>query len=297
MLSDFKPLDYGTYGFRFKGEHQDRIAGIYSVGWEKKDEDTYDWNGLDRQEENIYIFQYTLSGHGKISVNEQTYSLKKGDAFFVKVPSDHRYYLPSASDHWEFIYFTSFGEEVERTLQQVTHKLGPVFNLDLHSPPISIIFETLKAVSNKKLNDAFTSSSLAFSFLMELRRFSLNLMDHKEWPESIVLAVAFIEKHYAEPITLDDIVNVSNLSKYHFTRLFHDYLKVTPIQYLRKVRINHSIHLLKNDSLTVDDIAERVGFSNGNYFGKVFRSAVGLPPGEFRNSKTFSPIDHLIGDQ
>src|SRR5699024_456014 len=114
------------------------------------------------------------------------------------------------------------------------------------------------------------------------------------FPDSIKKATTYINENYAKQITLDDIVEVSGLSKYHFSRLFRETIHLTPIQYLTKVRVNHSIELLKNESLTIENIAVQVGFSNGNYFNKVFRSTLGMSPGKYRNNKLLISIDHHI---
>ncbi len=296
LLSNFHSLQYGTYGFRFKGAHQQRIAGIHSLGWEKQINGTYDWNGLTRSERDIIVFQYTLKGAGKIRVKDRTYRLETGDAFFVKVPSDHRYYLPSDSNEWEFIHITLFGEEALRCYEGITDDVGHILKLDLYSTPISKILNLLRMVSTNKMNDSYEASSFAYSFLMELQRSILNIKTNDEWPNSISSAITFIKNNYTAPITLDDIVDASGLSKYHFTRMFHKSINSTPIQYLTTIRINKSIDLLKDKKLTIDEVALKVGFSNGNYFGKVFRSALGISPGEYRNSKSFITVDHFIGD-
>ncbi|MFJ7936137.1 AraC family transcriptional regulator [Sporosarcina sp. NPDC096371] len=298
MLSNFHSLQYGTFGFRFKGAHQQRIVGIYSIGWEKPiSAAPYDWDGLTRSEKDIIIFQYTLKGVGKIRIKDSTYRLESGDAFFVKVPSDHRYYLPSDSNEWEFIHITLFGEEAIKCYEEIIKDAGHILKLDLYSNTISTILEILKKVSTNKLNDAYEASSFAYLFLMEIQRHVLNIKTDEEWPDSISNAISFIKNNYANPITLDDIVDASGLSKYHFTRLFHKTIHSTPIQYLTNTRINKSIDLLKDNKLTINEIALIVGFSNGNYFGKVFRSSLGLSPGEYRNSKSFIAVDHFIGDQ
>jgi YesN/AraC family two-component response regulator len=54
--------------------------------------------------------------------------------------------------------------------------------------------------------------------------------------------------------------------------------------------------LLRSSSLTVTEIAAHVGYANANYFNKVFRKAVGVSAGKFRDSKDFVEIDHLIID-
>lgn len=296
MLSKFDSLQHGTYGFRFKGAHQQRIVGIHSLGWEIQTDSSYDWNGLTRSDTDIIVFQYTLKGAGKIQIENQTFPLDVGKAFFVKIPSDHRYYLPSDSGEWEFIHITLFGQEAIRCYEDITANFGHILNLNLNSKPISLIIEMLGIVSANKMNDVYEASSLAYSFLMELHRYILNIKKNDEWPDSISNSIAYIHNNYQNPISLDDIVSASGLSKYHFTRLFHTIISATPIQYLTSIRINKSLDLLKNDKLTIEDIALSVGFSNGNYFGKVFRASLGISPGEYRNTKSFITVDHLIGD-
>src|SRR5699024_11797941 len=100
-----------TYGFRFKGDHLERVAGLNSVGKEYRRNHTYKWDGLERAENDRIVFQYTLSGEGAIRIGNDIHPLKKGSAFFVKIPSDHSYYLPDHSEGWEFIYITIYGEE------------------------------------------------------------------------------------------------------------------------------------------------------------------------------------------
>ncbi|MCZ2258508.1 helix-turn-helix transcriptional regulator [Sporosarcina sp. G11-34] len=296
MLLNFHSLQHGTFGFRFKELHQKRIAGIHSLGWEKQLDYSYDWNGLNRSETDIIIFQYTLKGVGEISIKNHIYRLETSNAFFIKVPSDHRYYLPSDSSEWEFIHITLFGEEALKLYENIVNEVGHIFSLDLYSAPISIILEVLGKVTRNKMNDGYEASSYAYSFLMELNRHILDIQTGKEWPVAISNAVAFIDINYHNHITLDDIVAASELSKYHFSRLFNKYINLTPIQYLTNIRINKSIDLLKNKTLSIDEIAFKVGFSNGNYFGKVFRSYLDISPGEYRNTKSFITVDHLVGN-
>lgn len=297
MLSNFRSITYGTYGFHFKeSSQQRRIAGIHSLGLEKQVSTSYDWDGLVRSEKDVIVFQYTLKGAGEIRINDCMYRLGVGDAFFVKIPSNHRYYLPTDSTEWEFVHLTLMGEEAIRCYESITDEVGHILKLDIYSTPITRIFELINKVSTHQITDAYEASALSYSFLMELQRFILNIISDKELPESIMRATLFIDNNYAEPITLDDIVQASGLSKYHFTRLFHEKILLTPIQYLTNSRMKRSIELLKDNQLTIEDIALRVGFSNGNYFTKVFRSYLGVPPGKYRNSKSVIPIDYLILD-
>lgn len=296
LLSNFDSIKKGTYGFQFSGPHQQRVAGISSVGWEKWKNTTYDWDGLNRGESDIIIFQYTLKGRGEIIIDDHVHTLEAGSAFLVKVPSKHRYYLPHDSDGWEFIHLTLFGMETMAAYNSITKKAGQILELDFLSNPITKIISILNTINAGGIKDAYEASSLAFTFLMELERYILYKKDETTWPESIAKAILFIDNNFSKFITLDDIVETSGLSKYHFTRIFHKNVLSTPIQYLTKRRISESIILLKDQKLTIDEIASKVGFSNGNYFIKVFKKMIGVPPGEYRDSRSFISVDQMIID-
>lgn len=296
LLINYQSLTNESYGFRFKGEHQYRVAGIYAIGKEIRTDTSYYWDGQSRSEQDIIVLQYTLKGTGRIQIEGQMHDLNPGEAFFIRIPSNHTYYLPDESKEWEFIYITLFGNEVFQCYEKITKEVGNVFQLDVYSPPVQSILSTLDKIANKQINDGYKASASAYEFLMSIYADVFHINRKETIPQAITNATTFISTNFADSISLDDIVAASGLSKYHFTRLFHERMNATPIQYLTKLRVNKSMQLLKNEHLTVEAIALKVGFSNGNYFTKVFRSYLGVSPSVYRNSKTFSPVDYLISD-
>ena len=138
-----KKIDYNAYGFRFKGDYQYNVAGLSAIGFELIQSSSYRWHGLHRGEKDVYIFQYTTRGYGAISIDEKNYQLAKDDAFFVRVPSNHCYYLPNHSSEWEFVYFTIYGEEVSRLFNRIVSTHGNILKFPINSEPIIHIIETL----------------------------------------------------------------------------------------------------------------------------------------------------------
>ena len=257
----------------------------------------YDWNGLTRSEIGRCVFQYTLSGQGMIEVNGEMYPLFSGQAFLVQIPSEHRYFFPAESNHWEFIHITLYGNEVLKAFQYINNKMGHVATFHPDSEPIKLLLSIFQEAANKKITDSYQASALGYSFMMELYRFAQNIgAPTEKWPEQISKAVLFAQKQYQQPIGLDDMVEASNLSKYHFTRLFHKTTNMTPLKYLTKIRMDKAIELLRLTNLPIEEIAHQVGYSNGNYFSKVFHKRVGMSPGQFRQSKHTVPVHHMIID-
>ncbi|WP_312098355.1 AraC family transcriptional regulator [Niallia sp.] len=296
MLSNNQLTSYRTYFFRFPEKQQQRIAGIYTLGWEKRNSASYYYDGLKRSEKGKIIFQYTLKGEGEIVIDNQVRRLKPGDAFFVNIPSNHTYYLPKDSQEWEFIHITLYGEEVWRSYHEIVKDYGNILRLDDAAYPNQLIFKLFDKAAHEEIKDAFESSSFAYTFIMELKRYLLHsTQSNKTIPESISNAVRYMQHHYSNPIILDDIVEASGLSKYHFSRLFQSIMQTSPMNFLTKIRLNKAIELMKDQELTIEEIALRVGYSNGNYFTKVFRSIIGVSPGKYRNSENFVPFDEIIG--
>lgn len=284
-------------GFRFKGEHQEQIVGVYSTGWEIICSPSYNWYGMTRTEVGKFVFQYTLSGQGMIDIQGKTYPLPSGNAFFVELPSEHRYYFPPDGSHWEFIHITLFGEEFRKAYYFITERMGHVISFPADSDVIKTLFSIYHEASEKKITDSYQSSALGYKFMMELYRFAKNIGTPEQlWPEPIMKAALYAQKHYNQPIGLDDLVEASGLSKYHFTRLFKKVTNMTPLHYLTKIRIDKAITYLRTTDFTIEEIAKRVGYANGNYFNKVFHKWVGMPPGQFRESKYAMPVDYILID-
>lgn len=284
-----------TYGFRFKGEHQERVAGLHSIGKEARTEHTYKWDGLKRAENGRVVFQYTLNGEGAIRIGNRTESLKKGDAFLVKIPSDHCYYLPGHSKEWEFVFITTYGEEVLKQFSFITKKHGHLLKLPTHSRPIKHVLRLFDRIETTGINHGYEASGYAYSFIMELLQYVEYVQEQEDsLPVAIAKAVAFIEKNYQRDITLEDMVAVSGLSKYHFTRLFSKVMRITPIRYLTKIRIQHALDLLQQSDRSIEDISRAVGYTSSNYFSKVFKNLLGESPSVYRQSKDYMPVDRLF---
>jgi AraC family transcriptional regulator, melibiose operon regulatory protein len=98
-------------------------------------------------------------------------------------------------------------------------------------------------------------------------------------------AIVFIEAHYFEQLTLDDIASSIHLSKSECCRCFKRSLNLTPFEYLLKCRIYEASKKMKNNdnsTESVSDLASSVGFNNTSYFNKIFKKYLGLTPSEYK---------------
>lgn len=90
------------------------------------------------------------------------------------------------------------------------------------------------------------------------------------------------DRHFAEPLDLQQLAAVATLSKYHFHRLFTATYGITPAEYLSQRRIERAQDLLRSTNLTVTEVCFAVGFSSLGSFSTRFRELVGETPRQFQ---------------
>lgn len=96
--------------------------------------------------------------------------------------------------------------------------------------------------------------------------------------ENIKTVLSFIENNYHTKITIDDLAEQANISKYHFIRVFKSYTDMSPIKYLVSIRISKAKDILKAGNADITNTALQVGFDNISYFIKVFKETCGVTP-------------------
>ncbi|MGO8695794.1 MAG: helix-turn-helix domain-containing protein [Rectinemataceae bacterium] len=102
--------------------------------------------------------------------------------------------------------------------------------------------------------------------------------------DTLQKALRYINAHYTEEITLDDVAGAVFLSPTYFSKLFNAEMKCRFTAYLNRLRIEKSRILLKGTAIPLVDIAGMVGYEDQSYFTKVFKKTVGVSPGRFRES-------------
>ena len=97
--------------------------------------------------------------------------------------------------------------------------------------------------------------------------------------------VSYIEEHYSDPISLQQIADTIPCNPQYLCRFFKTIAGITPIQYLIQYRIKRASFLLTNTSQPVLEIAMDCGFENFSYFIRKFKEILGCTPKEYREKK------------
>ncbi|MFL5774096.1 MAG: helix-turn-helix domain-containing protein [Flavisolibacter sp.] len=98
----------------------------------------------------------------------------------------------------------------------------------------------------------------------------------------LIAAKAFMDEHYSESISLEQISKKAFLSRFHFHRLFSQVYRKTPHQYLTRRRMEKAKDLLEENK-TVTDVCNEVGFESLGSFSVLFKKEIGFAPQYYRN--------------
>ena len=96
-------------------------------------------------------------------------------------------------------------------------------------------------------------------------------------------AIAYMEKHYAEKLTLQDVAEVCYVSQWHLSKLLNKYSEQSFYDLLNGIRINAAKELLRDPSLRVGDVGMRVGYADSAHFARIFKKIAGCSANEYRN--------------
>lgn len=99
---------------------------------------------------------------------------------------------------------------------------------------------------------------------------------------SLAETVAYMERHYTEPITLKQLSAGLSISCRHFIRIFRQNYQSTPMDYIIRLRLKHALELLKDNRLAITQVAYESGFTDSNYFSRQFRERYGVSPRSYR---------------
>lgn len=94
--------------------------------------------------------------------------------------------------------------------------------------------------------------------------------------------VEWVHEHVDEEIQVDDLARIAGMKPAHLERRVKRVFKLSVGQFVRKVRIDLAVQLLRDTELGIAEIALRCGYSEQSSLTRQFKSAVGCPPGEFR---------------
>ncbi len=271
-------------------------AFLVSMGHEVREELTYRWNNARHGAMEGHIFQVCLSGCGYYlhwPAGKKTLErIGPGQAFLASKDRPYEYYC-SANEPWEFLWVNFRGEFADKVCSEIREP-NPVFRIPGDSVAIVLLRNFLERVKSPLVLDQYMLTAVAYDILVQLLKFKREKMLGTE--DRFHKAVSdFILKNL-KAASVELLAQKFGYSSKYFISYFRERMKTTPNRYILLQKIKYASVLLVNTRKNINEIAFEVGFSEDNYFSKVFRKSVGLSPTEYReqNRDEFSVDDIIV---
>ncbi|WP_235548844.1 helix-turn-helix domain-containing protein [Paenibacillus sp. Soil522] len=241
-----------------------------------------------------------LNGNATHIVHNETSFIKKGNVFAINGETLHAYKDPYDFKICNIMYRPEMLRAVCSHLRtsngfQALFVLEPFYrNIHSYQSKLSLSIPSLDYVSNliSVMIDEYNNKlqgyqTMLISRFMELVVYLSRQYDNqeKDIPGNLIHlanAISYIEDHYLEPLTLEEIAVKSEMSVRHLNRSFQSYYQTTPISYLQRLRLERACTLLKHTNLTIMEISHDCGFNDSNYFTRMFTKNYNLSPKAYR---------------
>lgn len=150
-----------------------------------------------------------------------------------------------------------------------------------------ILMSFRKLIRENKNTDLFSSQmirGLIQEVVIEVLR-NAKSVNTKSGNPALRDALAFIRENFKQHLTLETISKRVHLTPQYFCKLFKQELNISFHEYLRNVRLDYSMMLLKTTDLNVTEICIESGFNSASNFTKIFKSRFGFTPKQIKSNK------------
>lgn len=198
-------------------------------------------------------------------------------------------------------------EQVRRITESFSFSLLFQEELNRTQPKFTLSCKGQRHVEKLMLSllEEYTEADLYFEDILHLQIMALLLVLAREYAKSplrassegiydkykglVREAVHYIDEHYAEQLTLDEMCRISMVSKTYFCYLFKLLTGQTFIEYLTDVRISRAMELLRSTEQAITEIGQAVGFGDATHFSRTFKKLRGISPREYRKHAQEQP--------
>lgn len=241
-----------------------------------------------------YELFYLVSGRCRVFIDHSLYHMEAGDIVLIAPLTIHHtmYGIAQESERIALNFNGKYLKQMEEDCGcKIREQLFCGGKLSIEPGRRGYLENLLQKIQVEQDTKDVFSEVLRKGYLYELFVFLIRCgretgqVEPMEVEEAEIQAAAqYIFHHFSEPLTLDEVAGRVHMTPTYFSRKFKRVTGIGYKEYLNHVRLKEAARLLLETDLSVTGIALACGFSDGNYFGDLFKKEKGISPRMYRKN-------------
>lgn len=226
-----------------------------------------------------------MSGRGELWINDRHYTIGESQGILMFPNFPHRY--NATVEPWSVRWVSFNGNYAEGLLSSLQFTQSQMLYVSNPDALLNKLHEAAVILNSNNPLKALDCSSLVYEIMLDLYKFSSPTearFKHQDYDQMFPI-FNYIENHYNEVITLQQLADQISVTPQHTCLLFQQTMGIRPFEYITKCRLRKAKEmLLQHIRMPIGEISRNVGFEHTSYFIKLFKSHEGTTPASFRKS-------------
>lgn len=231
-----------------------------------------------------YLIHFIKRGKGTFQREDKIYNIGANQAFII-FPGEKTQYKANQKEPWEYYWIGFQGIESEKLLEKTLFsREKPV--VSIKDEEVFEILERIVEIDSNETSGKYKEKGLVYYLMGEMvdENHEKNLEKCDMAEGYVRLGVQHMNRNYGRKITVASLAEHLKIDRSYLSRIFKAYIKVSPKEYLTRVRMERAKELLKTTNFQIGDIAMSVGYKDLFTFSKAFKAYTGANPSDFKNS-------------
>ena len=229
-----------------------------------------------RENYDYYLILMVDKGELEVEFAGKTFIARARDIVFIDCKKPHAYRAKTAIS---FRYFHFDGSSSKAFYDILTARYGHLMHPQKQIS-IESALNSLVSLAYDGLLNEYKISAQIHVILSELAAQSAS--EYNPQDTVITQAISYLEQHFTEEITVEDLASEVGLSAFYFSRLFRKFTNMSPHAYQIHLRVTLAKQLLASSNQAVERISDSCGFNSPQHFIRCFKQNAGCTPREYR---------------
>lgn len=247
------------------------------------------------EEKPYNVIHYVIKGKGRLFYGEKVYDITEGQLFFMS-PNVISYYEADGEDPWEYKWVAFNGIRAPSIIASTQlSDDNPI--LKCTEEEGNEIIKSLDDIFNS-LKSEYTPNLLAVGHLYLFLSYLAKTYPKNNYTEDnmneqrLFSILRYIQLKYTKKIKVSDISKAFNYDRTYIYKMFMKTIGMSPSEYIEGLRMKLACELIRENKLSITEIAAKTGYSDYNWFFNVFKRNFNLSPNEYAQLPELEQLRH-----